>query len=51
MRQEVMLGYSDSNKEAGYLAAAWSLYQAQEQVVAVARDAELSPSYVEAGGV
>jgi len=39
MRQEVMLGYSDSNKEAGYLAAAWSLYQAQEQLVAVARDA------------
>jgi len=39
MRQEAMLGYSDSNKEVGYLAAAWSLYQAQEQLVAVARDA------------
>ena len=38
-RQEVMLGYSDSNKEAGYLAAAWSLHEAQEQLVAVARDA------------
>jgi phosphoenolpyruvate carboxylase len=38
MRQEVMLGYSDSNKEVGYLAAAWSLYHAQEQLVAVARE-------------
>ncbi|MGZ8481234.1 MAG: phosphoenolpyruvate carboxylase [Candidatus Limnocylindria bacterium] len=34
MRQEVMLGYSDSNKEVGYLAAAWSLYRAQEELVA-----------------
>jgi phosphoenolpyruvate carboxylase len=39
MRQEVMLGYSDSNKEVGYLAAAWSLYQAQEQLVEAARHA------------
>jgi len=38
MRQEVMLGYSDSNKESGYLSAAWSLYRAQEELVAVARE-------------
>ncbi|MCV0402456.1 MAG: phosphoenolpyruvate carboxylase [Chloroflexi bacterium] len=38
MRQEVMLGYSDSNKESGYLAAAWSLYRAQAELVAVARE-------------
>ena len=37
--QEVMLGYSDSNKESGYLAAHWLLYRAQEQLVAAARDA------------
>jgi phosphoenolpyruvate carboxylase len=30
--QEVMLGYSDSNKEAGFLAANWALYQAQERL-------------------
>jgi phosphoenolpyruvate carboxylase len=36
-RQEVMLGYSDSNKESGFLAAAWMLHQAQEALVAVAR--------------
>jgi phosphoenolpyruvate carboxylase len=38
-RQEVMLGYSDSNKESGYLAAHWLLYRAQEQLVAAAREA------------
>jgi phosphoenolpyruvate carboxylase len=32
---EVMLGYSDSAKDAGRLAAAWALYKAQEQLVAV----------------
>ena len=29
-RQEVMIGYSDSGKDAGILAASWGLYQAQE---------------------
>lgn len=28
-RQEVMLGYSDSSKDGGYLAAAWFLYRTQ----------------------
>jgi len=37
-RQEVMIGYSDSAKDAGRLAAAWALYQAQEQLVAVAAE-------------
>ncbi len=36
-RQEVMLGYSDSNKESGFLAAAWMLHQAQSELMAVAR--------------
>ncbi|MGH2407267.1 MAG: phosphoenolpyruvate carboxylase [Candidatus Limnocylindrales bacterium] len=35
-RQEVMLGYSDSNKESGFLSAAWSLYRAEGALVAVA---------------
>jgi len=33
--QEVMLGYSDSTKDGGILASSWSLYQAQEKIVAV----------------
>jgi phosphoenolpyruvate carboxylase len=36
-RQEVMLGYSDSTKESGALAAGWMLYRAQEQLVEVSR--------------
>ncbi|MFT6530116.1 MAG: phosphoenolpyruvate carboxylase [Psychrosphaera sp.] len=34
--QHVMIGYSDSAKDAGVLAAAWAQYQAQEALVAVA---------------
>jgi len=36
-RQEVMLGYSDSNKESGFVAAGWMLHVAQERLVAAAR--------------
>jgi phosphoenolpyruvate carboxylase len=35
---EVMIGYSDSAKDGGRLAANWQLYKAQESVVAAARD-------------
>lgn len=31
-RQQVMIGYSDSNKESGYLAAHWQLYRAQRAI-------------------
>jgi phosphoenolpyruvate carboxylase len=36
-RQEVMIGYSDSAKDVGRLAAGWALYKAQEAVVAACR--------------
>jgi len=37
--QEVMLGYSDSNKDGGYLAANWALYRAELDMVAASRAA------------
>ncbi len=33
--QEVMIGYSDSNKDGGYLASTWGLYQASEALAPV----------------
>jgi phosphoenolpyruvate carboxylase len=35
--QMVMIGYSDSNKDGGYLMANWSLYEAQEAITAIAQ--------------
>ncbi len=39
MQQEVMLGYSDSAKDVGVLAASWELYRAQEALAEVAANA------------
>ena len=36
--QQVMIGYSDSAKDAGQLAAGWAQYRAQEALVAVAKN-------------
>jgi phosphoenolpyruvate carboxylase len=36
--QHVMLGYSDSNKDCGYLTANWALYKAQETITQVCKD-------------
>ena len=40
-RQTVMIGYSDSNKDGGYLAANWALYQAQEAIAQVCREHQI----------
>ncbi|KAL2328058.1 hypothetical protein Fmac_021485 [Flemingia macrophylla] len=37
-KQEVMIGYSDSGKDAGRLSAAWALYKAQEELIKVAKE-------------
>ena len=37
-RLEVMVGYSDSGKDGGYLAAQWAIYRAQERLAEVARE-------------
>ena len=36
--QTVMIGYSDSNKDGGYLASNWALYRAQERIARICRD-------------
>ncbi|MDA7980543.1 MAG: phosphoenolpyruvate carboxylase [Pirellulales bacterium] len=40
--QEIMLGYSDSNKDGGYWAANWRLQCAQDQLAQACRQAEVS---------
>jgi phosphoenolpyruvate carboxylase len=43
-RLEVMVGYSDSGKDGGYLTAQWEIFRAQERLAALAaeRDVELT---------
>lgn len=36
--QDVMIGYSDSNKDGGIIASAWHLYKAQEEIAAIGRE-------------
>ncbi|KAG0629447.1 hypothetical protein M758_1G104300 [Ceratodon purpureus] len=36
-KQEVMIGYSDSGKDAGRLSAAWQMFKSQEELVKVAK--------------
>ncbi|WIV67673.1 phosphoenolpyruvate carboxylase [Natrialbaceae archaeon AArc-T1-2] len=40
--QEIMLGYSDSNKENGFLAANWSLYKNQRRLAAICDDHDVT---------
>jgi phosphoenolpyruvate carboxylase len=41
-RQEVMIGYSDSGKDAGMLASSWGLYRGQERLAAVCDEAGIA---------
>ena len=52
-RQQVMVGYSDSNKDGGYLAATWATYQAQRHLAHACLEAgvELSVFHGRGGAV
>ncbi len=43
-KQEIMVGYSDSAKDGGRLAANWELYKAQEEVVAACQEFGVHPT-------
>ncbi len=40
--QEMMIGYSDSNKDVGYLASGWAAYRAQMGIAEVLRERGIS---------
>lgn len=42
MTQQVMIGYSDSNKDGGILASQWYLYEAQSKMVEIGRKHQVS---------
>lgn len=43
-QQEIMIGYSDSAKDGGRLAANWELYKAQEEVVRACEEFKVHPT-------
>lgn len=38
MRQEIMIGYSDSAKDGGFLASQWNIYKTQEELLDASQD-------------
>merc|ERR1711871_1861887 len=49
-KQEIMVGYSDSAKDAGRLAAGWIQYEAQEQMISVAEKYGINLSFFHGKG-
>ncbi|WP_245512118.1 MULTISPECIES: phosphoenolpyruvate carboxylase [unclassified Mesorhizobium] len=49
-RQEIMLGYSDSNKDGGFLASNWELAKAQKRLAAVGRKHKVGISFFHGRG-
>ncbi len=48
--QEVMLGYSDSNKEIGYLGSAWALYEAQRDLTRLFAERDVGHTFFHGRG-
>ena len=49
-RQEVMLGYSDSNKDGGFFCASFELFEAQRRLIRVGREAGVDVSFFHGRG-
>ncbi|CAN0359461.1 unnamed protein product [Ascophyllum nodosum] len=49
-KHEVMIGYSDSAKDAGKMAAAWAQYRAQERLARVAEEAGVKVTFFHGKG-
>jgi phosphoenolpyruvate carboxylase len=49
-KQEVMIGYSDSAKDAGRLAASWSQYETQEELATIARENNVQMTFFHGKG-
>ncbi len=49
-RQEVMLGYSDSNKDGGFFCASFELFEAQRGLIRIGREAGVAISFFHGRG-
>ena len=49
-RQEIMLGYSDSNKDGGFFCASFELFEAQRRLIRIGRDAGVEVSFFHGRG-
>lgn len=48
--QEIMLGYSDSNKDGGYLSSGWTLYKAQNELTKIGEEAGIKITFFHGRG-
>ncbi|CAM3132207.1 phosphoenolpyruvate carboxylase [Streptobacillus felis] len=48
--QEIMLGYSDSNKDGGYITSSWYLYKAQKELVELAKSNKVKLNFFHGRG-
>ncbi|CAM3131890.1 phosphoenolpyruvate carboxylase [Streptobacillus ratti] len=48
--QEIMLGYSDSNKDGGYITSSWYLYKAQKELVSLAKEYNIKLNFFHGRG-
>lgn len=48
--QEVMLGYSDSNKDGGYLSSVWTLYKAQNELTRIGTERGIKVTFIHGRG-